>query len=149
MEEAKTLGFPSLARSHSILCRVRQHWVPCVFIILVGRQCAHPKLNVHCWGRDLAKSYFTLEPQSWGTCGTHGVRVCLCVCICIYVSELTHTSAPICVSAYIIKTSKIQNSVLIDMLKMLHLPIWNETGLRPPPSFGWQDKGLEYCTVFL
>lgn len=67
-------------------------------------------------GLDLAKSYFMLEPQSCWVYGVRGVCVYVCVCVLYFcVSVLARTSAPFCVSAYIIrKTFKIQSSVLIS-----------------------------------
>lgn len=44
---------------------------------------------------------------------------------------------------------KIQNIALIDLLKIIYLQIWIRTGLQPPPSFGWQDKGFGFCNTFL
>lgn len=68
------------------------------------------EVNILCWGGDLAKSSFTLEPWSCRACDVRG----MCTCLHLHASVLTHTYAPVCVSACRInKTFKIQNSVLI------------------------------------
>lgn len=44
---------------------------------------------------------------------------------------------------------KIQNIVLIDLWKIIHLQIWIQTEFQPLSSFCWQDQSFRFCKTFL